>query len=163
MRFLNTIPSPQMGRFNRLIGQTQAVYHDAARRLGLSDSALEILYALHAEGGACPLREICRNSCIPKQTIGSALRKLEEQGAVTCTAQGRRKLVSLTPEGRALAERTVGQLIAAENAVLDGWLEADTERYLALTEAFLIAMREKIRDFDIPPGAGPGISTGGQP
>ena len=148
-----------MGRFNRLVGQTQAVYHDAARRLGLTDSALEILYALHAEGGACPLREICRNCSIPKQTISSALRRLEDQGAVTCTAHGRSKTVSLTPEGRALAERTVGQLIAAENAVLDGWPEADTERYLALTEAFLVAMREKIRDFD--PGEGPGTSTGG--
>ena len=45
--------SKQLRRFNRLVGETDAVYHELANRLGLSDSAFQILYTLRAEGGAC--------------------------------------------------------------------------------------------------------------
>ena len=74
-----TQQSKQLRRFNRLVGETDAVYHELANRLGLSDSAFQILYTLRAEGGACPLRDICAFSGLTKQTVNSALRKLEGQ------------------------------------------------------------------------------------
>ena len=144
---MNTIPSKQMGRYNRLICQTQAVYHEAALRLGMADSAMGVLYELHAQGGACALQEICLGCGMPKQTINSALRKLEAQGIVTLQAHGRSKDVCLTPAGKELAEKTAGCLIEAENEVLASWPEADTELYLNLTEAFLVGLRDKVKTF----------------
>ena len=41
-----TQQSKQLRRFNRLVGETDAVYHELANRLGLSDSAFQILYTL---------------------------------------------------------------------------------------------------------------------
>ena len=138
--------SKQLRRFNRLIGETEAAYHELAQRLGLSDSAFQILYTLHAEGGACPLRDICDFSGLTKQTVNSALRKLEAEGSVTTASSGtRHKTVVLTSEGAALAERTVAQVIAVENDILGSWPPDELERYLQLTEDYLVAMRERTK------------------
>lgn len=137
--------SKQLRRFNRLIGETDALYHELAQRLGLSDSAFQILYTLHVEGGACPLRDICDFSGLTKQTVNSALRKLEAEGSVTTASSGaRHKTVVLTPEGTELAERTVAQVIAVENDVLGSWPPDELERYLRLTEDYLSAMRARV-------------------
>ena len=139
--------STQLRRFSRLIGETDAAYHEIAQRLGLSDSAFQILYTLYDEGGACPLRDICAYSGLTKQTVNSALRKLEAEGSVTSeSADARHKTVRLTPEGAALAERTVAQVIAVENDILGSWPEAELEKYLRLTEDYLIALRKKARE-----------------
>ncbi len=139
--------SKQLRRFNRLVGETNAVYHELAQQLGLSDSAFQILYTLHDEGGACPLRDICAYSGLTKQTVNSALRKLEAEGSVTSeSADARHKTVKLTPEGAALAERTVAQVIAIENDILGSWPEEALEKYLCLTEDYLIVLREKARE-----------------
>ena len=42
-------------RINYLIEETDAVYHEIAVRLGLSDSVMLILYALEDAGGQIPL------------------------------------------------------------------------------------------------------------
>lgn len=145
-----THPSKQLRRFNRLISETEAVYHEIAQRLGLSDSAFQILYTLHDEGGACPLRDICILSGLTKQTVNSALRKLEAEGSVMTASSGaRHKIVSLTPEGAALAERTVAQVIAIENDILGSWLPDELERYLRLTEDYLVVMRERAKEVHI--------------
>ena len=145
-----THQSKQLRRFNRLIGETDALYHELAQRLGLSDSAFQILYTLHVEGGACPLRDICDFSGLTKQTVNSALRKLEAEGSVMTASSGaRHKIVSLTPEGAALAERTVAQVIAIENDILGSWLPDELERYLRLTEDYLVVMRERAKEVHI--------------
>ncbi len=139
--------SAQLRRFSRLIGETDAAYHEIAQRLGLSDSAFQILYTLHDEGGSCLLRDICAYSGLTKQTINSALRKLEAESRVTSASGGaRHKTVSLTPEGEALAERTVAQVIAIENDILSSWPEAELENYLCHTESYLDALREKSKE-----------------
>ena len=52
--------SRELRRFNQLIGETDRLYHEAAVRLGVSDSEMNILYAVCGEGERCPLRQICR-------------------------------------------------------------------------------------------------------
>ena len=117
-----TQQSKQLRRFNRLVGETDAVYHELANRLGLSDSAFQILYTLKSEGGACPLRDICAFSGLTKQTVNSALRKLEAEGSVTTESSGaRHKTVTLTPKGAELAEKTVAKVIEIENEILGSW------------------------------------------
>ena len=145
-----TQQSKQLRRFNRLIGETDAVYHELAQRLGLSDSAFQILYTLHSEEGECPLRDICAFSGLTKQTVNSALRKLEADGSVMTRSSGtRHKTVSLTPKGAALAGRTVAQVIDMENEILGSWTADELEQYLRLTENFLLAMRGRKEEVGI--------------
>ena len=136
----------EMKRFNYLISETNAVYHEAAQKLGLSDSAMIVLYTICDRGSPCPLREICRCSGLSKQTVNSALRKLETEGAVYLKpVSARSKSVCLTEAGQALAVRTAGKIIEIENDIFASWPRADVEKYLELAEAFLSALRERAK------------------
>lgn len=70
----------QMQRFNLLQSEIDTAYHDAALKLGRSDSAMLVLYTLCSGGGECMLGDI--TSGASKQTINSALRKLESEGII---------------------------------------------------------------------------------
>lgn len=138
--------SKEMKRCNYLIGEIDAVYHEMALNLGLSDSAMRILYAICDSGESCLLQEICRRSGVSKQTINSAIRKLEAEGIVYLEpAGGKSKNVCLTKEGKRLAEQTVIRIMEAENDILASWAKEDVDKYLGLTEEFLTAIREKAK------------------
>ena len=48
----------QLKRFNLLVSEIDVVYHDAALKMGLSDSAFLILYTVCWCGGECLLSDI---------------------------------------------------------------------------------------------------------
>lgn len=131
--------------FNYLVSEIDTLYHEAAQKLGLSDSVMSILYALWNNGGSCPISDICRLSGIRKQTINSALRKLEQDHLICLTAHTRRrKLVSLTESGKCLARETVTRLIAIENEIFGSWSEEEQSEYLRLTREYMDAFRQKL-------------------
>ena len=72
----------ELKRLNYLTSEIDAAYHEAARKLGLSDSTMMVLYAACNNGGSCLLSDICKISGTSKQTINSALRKLEADGLI---------------------------------------------------------------------------------
>ena len=139
--------SKELRRFNYLMGEIDAAYHEAALNLGLSDSAMRILYVLCGCGSfRCSLREVCLCSGPSKQTVNSALRKLEGEGLAFLEPIGTKgKDVCLTDAGQALAEGTVARLIAVEDAILGSWPAEDVEKYLSLAEQYLTAFREKAK------------------
>lgn len=137
----------EMRKFNYLIGEIDAAYHKASQKLGLSDSAMEILYIICNHGEECQLSRICSLSGTSKQTINSALRKLEAEGVVRLeTLTGRRKKVCLTPQGKALTDNTVSRLIEIENEIFSSWSKQERELYLRLTQRYLISIKEKIKE-----------------
>lgn len=139
--------SNELKRFNFLFGETGAAYHEMYLKLGLSDSAISILYAILESGGIRPLQEICHYTGLSKQTINSAIRKLEADNILYLEMSGaRNKTVCLTEKGKALAERTAGRVITAENEIFASWPQEDVEKYLELTEAYLLALKEKAKD-----------------
>ena len=133
-----------LNRFNYLLGETEALYHEMAHALGVSDSAMKILYAVCDAGEPCPLQEVRRRSGLTKQTVNSALRKLEGEGILYLENTHRRgKQVRLTEAGRALAAHTALPVIDMETAVFGAWAPEDVQTYLALTERFLNDMRQR--------------------
>lgn len=135
-------PSREMRRYNHLVGEIDGAYHGMALKLGLSDSAMRVLYTICVHGDDCPLREICRSSGLSKQTVNSALRKLEAEGTVYLEAvSARSKNVCLTEAGEALAAETAGRIIRMENEIFDAWPREDVAQYLDLTERYLLALR----------------------
>lgn len=136
--------SPELRQLNRLTVETDAAYHAIARQLGISDSALRILYILCVSDAPCPLQQLCHLSALPKQTVHSALRKLAEDGILTISpTDGKSKSVALTPAGQAFADQTAGQVIRLENSVLAALPPEDRTRYLELTARFLAELRQK--------------------
>ena len=72
----------RLKHFNFLTSEINSVYHEAALKFGLSDSAMMVLYAVCDHDGSCLLNEISRLSGTSKQTVHSAVRRLEEEGYV---------------------------------------------------------------------------------
>lgn len=124
-------------RINHLVGEINALYHEAALRFGLPDSAMMVLYTVSAEGGVCTIGEIVRQCGVSKQTINSALRRLEREGAIALSPQGGKgKCVHLTEAGEALARRTVCRLIEMENGILSSWTAEERTQYLSLMQRY---------------------------
>ena len=136
-----------MRHFNYLTTEIDTAYHEAALRLGLNDSSMLILYAICNNGDECLLGDITRLSGISKQTLNSALRKLENENIVYLESiGGKRKKVCLTDIGKSLVERTVCRVITIENDIFDSWTEAERKLYIELTQKYLTSFKEKIKN-----------------
>lgn len=139
--------SKVMRRYNHLLGETEAVYHEISLKLGLSDSAMCILYTICDSGTSCLLQEICRRSGLSKQTINSAIRKLEAEGIVCLEPAGpKNKNVCLTEKGMLVADQTAGRIIKAENEIFDSWSQEEVQNYLELMEKFLVELKSKAKE-----------------
>lgn len=136
--------SKELKRYNHLMNEIDAAYHAMSLKLGLSDSAMIVLYTICEHGTSCLLQDICRTSGISKQTINSALRKLEADGILYLEpASTKNKRVCLTDKGKSLAANTAVKMMEAENDIFSSWVEEDVEKYLTLTERYLNEFREK--------------------
>lgn len=135
-------------RFSYLTSEIDMVYHEAARKLGVSDSVMRILYAICLNGESASLSDIVQLSAISKQTINSALRKLEQSGAVE-TDGGKKKQVRLTQSGKRLAEQTAMRVLDVEHEIFNAWTKEELEQYIGLTEKFCTAFQKKIKELSI--------------
>lgn len=143
---MKTKVSKELKRYNYLFGETGMAYHEIYLKLGLSDSAILILYAILEKGDCCLLKDIRHNTGLSKQTINSAIRKLERDGVVWLEMAGaKNKMAHLTESGRCVAEQTAGRVIQAENDIFASWEPADVKKYLELTESFMLALKEKAK------------------
>jgi len=94
-----------------------ALYHRVASAFGLTTCQMWIFYYLTAVADGLTQREIARRMAFPKQTVNSAVAKLESSGLVTLAAvEGSRKekVITLTATGRKLAKGSSARLLAAE-------------------------------------------------
>ena len=141
---MNNHTSKEISRLNHLISEIEAVYHETSLKFGLSDSEMQILYTIFDNGDKCPLRDICYLTGISKQTLNSALRKLESKDIIYLEPIGAKgKLVCFTESGKQLAEHTVVKLIRAENNIFSSWDIGDVEKYLELTKRYLNSLKEE--------------------
>lgn len=137
----------EVRRFNYMTAEIDEAYHEAALKLGLSDSAMRILYTVCHGEGACQLNDIIRLSGISKQTVNSALRKLESEELVYLkTSGGRKKMVCLTGKGTVFVKSTVLRIIEIENDIFGSWTETERTVYLELTGKYLSHFRESIKE-----------------
>lgn len=137
----------KLHRINCLGNEMEALYHQAALKLGVSDSVLCVLYMLYDKQGSCLLQDICRDSWLTKQTVHSAIRKLEEENLVYLKQHtGKTKRVHLTAAGMALCQNTVAKLMEAECAAFSRWTEEEVAEHLRLMEKYNDCFRKQIEN-----------------
>lgn len=137
--------SDMMYRVNCLASDLDSLYHQAALKLGLSDSVMFVLYLVCESGGECPLSEICKKTGISKQTLNSAVRKLESENYIYLRQTGgRAKNVCLTEDGKEYTKQTVARLFSAECDVFKSWTEDEIHQYLSLMEKYNDGFRKQI-------------------
>lgn len=139
--------SADMRRFNHLMAETNGVYHAIAQSLGLSDSAFAILYTLSLLETPAPLSRVVQLTGLPKQTVNSALRKLEKDGLLTLETAGmRKKDLHLTPMGQTLCREEIHPVLELEDDIFATWTQEERELYLRLTQRYLDDLKEKSRE-----------------
>lgn len=135
-----------LDKTNRQFNECNALYHAAAQRCGLSDAAFWTLYALVTSCEPLTQNRIAVDWGIPKQTLNSAVAAMVKKGLLAlCPGKGAHsgKIVTLTAEGRALAERTVGPVIAAEQQAMTRQGLAEVEQNCRLTQRYLECLRQE--------------------
>ena len=111
-------------RYNYLSSEINSLYHQA-------DSVQNILYVLCDQGNQALQSEICSISGISRQTINSALSKLEQEGLVRVEPdKGRNTMVFLTEEGQKFAVEKVAPLFQIENKIWNEWTSEEQQQYL---------------------------------
>lgn len=144
---MKTTIQSEARQYNRLISEIDEVYHEIAIRQGFSDSAMAILYTLSDNNGQCRLSELIKLSGISKQTINSALRKLEKNEIVYLEpVGGKSKRVCLTEKGVSTVRATVDRVLDAEKQIYASWSKEEWELYVQLTERYLHQLREKMEE-----------------
>lgn len=139
--------SNDMKRYNYLTNEIGNVYHEIALGFGISDSSMAVLYTVCDRGNECLLSDVMRLSGISKQTINSAIRKLENEGIIYLkNFTGKKKVICLTGKGNELTDRTVRRVIEIENIIFDSWDEKERELYLELTNRYLVSIKESIKE-----------------
>ncbi len=89
--------SKYLKEYNHIYKEANDIYHEIARKLQLSDSALDIFYTIFEMGDNCLQRDICKASCMPKQTVNSSIRKLQTDGYLTLSPEKAGVCISILP------------------------------------------------------------------
>ena len=149
--------SDKLVAFNHIYKEYNIIYHDAAMRLGLSNSEFDTLYAICELGDGCKQTicelgdgckqsDICRTTFIPKQTVNSAIRSLQKKEYLTlASGKGRSMHIYLTEQGLQLVRRTIFPMVEIENEAFPKLTEKEYKTILHFHAQYLAALREGIQ------------------
>lgn len=130
-----------------LISEIDAVYHEASVKLQISDSVLQILYALYLNGNKCLLSDITKMSGISRKTIHSSIKKLEVDGIIRIEPYNERnKCILLTDKGVRIADEKIAPLVKIENEIISSWEPEERETYLKLMNRYYEDLKDKVRN-----------------
>lgn len=137
----------KINTYNQVLKKIDREYHNVAQKFGLSDSVMLILYTVSNNGNECMLSEITHFSGLSKQTVNSAIRKLESEGLIYLELVGlRKKKICLTEKGKEFSKNTVCKIIDIENEIYNSWSPEEWDLYLSLTQRFLEDFKEKTKE-----------------
>lgn len=135
----------EAGQYTYLAGEINALYHEAAVKMGISDSVQNILYVICEKEGRCLQSEISKLTGISRQTINSAIRKLEKEEIVYIKqGKGRNTIICLTDKGEKVAEEKIFPLYEIENKIWNEWTPEEQQQYLALTKKYRDGLKKHL-------------------
>lgn len=136
--------SSNLREYNRIYKKVNDIYRKTAARFGLSNSTFDILYTICEVGDGCLQRDVCDATFIPKQTVHSSIRKLEQEGYLTLSSgKGRSKHIHLTESGHILLKETIFPIVEAENEAFLELSQEECELLLKLHGKYVTALRNK--------------------
>ena len=123
----------------------ESAYHEAARKMHLSDSEFSILYIFSSYPDGCNQSVLYKEAYLTKSTVNSAIRKMEQKELLYLTqGNGRNTVVFLTEKGKELMEKTVYPVIQIENDIYNSWSQEEQETFLRLNRDFAMRLRDEV-------------------
>lgn len=144
---MNNNISKQLLMINHIYKEMDTLYHLYAKKCGLSDTALWLLYSLYENEDLRTQKDICSEWHYPPQTINSSLKSLERQGIVNLEPiEGNRKnkLIVLTDKGTWLINETIVPLIEAEEATFRKLNNDEREAVISATSKYLDILHNEL-------------------
>ncbi len=143
--------SRKLFEYNGLVKENDELYHGIAKTLGLSDCAFWILYFLWESPEPVTQTQVCDGLCQPKQTVNSALKKLESDGYLELY-QGedrRKKRLRLTEQGKLLAGQTVDRVMALERKAMEELPEEELDEFIRLYRKYTDILKVQMERFQM--------------
>lgn len=138
--------SDKIHQINYLSAEMDAMYHKASLKIGMADSSLRVLYTIYDHSESCLLSDIYKGVGISKQTVNSAIRKLEREEILYLEHyRGKAKKVVLTDKGKAYTRETVARLYEAEEKAFESWTEEEIDTHIRLMEKYVDSFREQVQ------------------
>lgn len=126
-----------------------ALYRKCASVFGLPDCAMWILYYLSSSDEELSQQDLIDKMLFPKQTINSSTIKLADQGMLELTpipGTKNKKKITLTEQGRKLAEGTVVRIRRAEVQAVKDMGKQKMEQFLTLYREFYECLEAAIKN-----------------
>ena len=130
---------------NIILENIDVYYHEAAKKLGLTDAEFDVLYSLVQSDDYIPQKNIYHETGKSKSTINYAIKKLQSDNIIKLNAiDGRSTQIKLTDKGKKLAYNTVVRVIEIENRIYDTWSEEEKNIVLRLNRSFLEQFADEV-------------------
>ncbi len=144
---LNENTSKILSQYNSIFKENDEIYRKVAKELGLSDCAFWILYNLSENDTPLTQSDICYCLYQPKQTVNSALKKMEHEGYIKLIQinDRRSKQIYLTEEGKRLAEETVNKVINIECETFSELTKKEQENFIKLFRKYTDLLKNNIK------------------
>lgn len=126
--------------------QFDALYRGAASLFGLPDCSMWVLYYLVSAEGDISQQDLIEKMMFPKQTINSAVTTLAGKGLVELAmipGTRNRKKITLTAEGKKLAENTVMKMRCAECRAVESMGKEKMSQYIGLYHDFFTRLQSE--------------------
>ncbi len=145
---MENMTSDPLALFNQLYKEMDEIYHQYAKRRGISDTALWLLYSLYEDGAGYTQRELCSAWHYPPQTINSALKSLVNQGYIRLKpveGNQKNKRIALTETGKELMREVIFPLIQAEKRTFQRLEKSERDTLLSLTHKYVSLLKGEVK------------------
>ncbi len=139
----------ELSRLNRLSKKQEELYHQCAKKAGITDTQFWVLYALcEAEHALCQ-NSFCESWCYSKQTVNTAVANLEKSGLICLSykeGSHKQKNVKLTQQGEAFCDLHIRTLMQAESNALMRLPAQQREVFFRGLEQLLIGLEQELAE-----------------
>ena len=126
--------STRLYALNETWKENADIYRRMAKQMNMTDTVMWALYTLRIEPGEITQSRMCEFLHEPKQTVNSALKKMEADGLITLQSGSNRrtKTIHLTAAGLAVARKTSDRVMETEQQALAQFSEEEAEQLFSL-------------------------------
>lgn len=131
------------------INRIDGIYYQWAKRIGLKDNMLALLYAL-SDGKLHSQKQISEEWLIPKTTINTVIQECIQKDYVVLQQEphSKEKRICLTEAGKQYAEVVLKDLRQAELQAYMQTRKAHSEAFAAVFEEFAFQLQKAYEDFE---------------
>ena len=123
-------------------------YEEWASARHITSHTLFVLYGVWQNNGHSTQKQICDQWCMPKQTVHTILKSLQERGILEIRplpTDRRNKEIRFTSSGREFADQILGELFSLEETVMVQMGKAQCEQMIKSGHLFLELFQKNMK------------------